>query len=133
MKQYADFIKKYNGFDGLYVGLDFLTLKPGELCIRTENYEPVVKNYADGGKLKQCVFSVCLKEARVPLTKESISNIGILEGFLNWLKIRDGEGENLLPGNGVSITALTDVKTEASDIGSNVYSVKVKYLYYTEE
>ena len=126
-------IKKYNGFDGLYVGLDFLNLKPGELCIRTENYEPVVKNYADGGKLKHCVFSVCLKEARVPLTKESISNIGILEGFLNWLKIRDGEGENLLPGNGVSITALTDVKTEASDIGSDVYSVKVKYLYYTEE
>ena len=133
MKQYADFIKTYNGFDGLYVKMDFLNLKPGELCIRTEEYEPVVKKYADGGKLKQCIFSVCLKEARVPLTKKSISNIGILEGFLNWLEIRDGEGEYLLPGNGVSITALTDVQVEASDIGSNVYSVKVKYLYYTEE
>ena len=133
MKQYAEFIKKYNGFDGLYVGLDYLNFKPGELCIRTEEYEPVVKNYADGGKLKQCIFSVCLKEARVPLTKESISNIGILEGFLSWLEIRNGEGEYPLPGNGVSITALTDVKTESSDIGSNVYSVKVKYLYYTEE
>lgn len=95
----------------------------------TENYEPVVKSYADGGKLKQCVFSLCLKEARVPLTKESISNIGILKGFLSWLKIRDREGNFPLPGNGISITAITDVNTEKADISCNVYSIKIRYVY----
>lgn len=133
MKQYADFIKQYKGFEGLSVKLDYLNMKPGDLCVKSEKYEPVVKTYTDGAKLKQCVFSVCLKEARVPLTKESISNIGILKGFLNWLEIRDGEGDYLLPGIGVSITAITDVQTESSDIGCNVYSIKLRYLYYTEE
>lgn len=129
MEKYAEFIKEYNGFSGLDLKLDYLNLKPGELCIRTENYEPVVKSYADGGKLKQCVFSLCLKEARVPLTKESISNIGILKGFLSWLKIRDREGNFPLPGNGISITAITDVNTEKADISCNVYSIKIRYVY----
>ena len=129
MEKYAEFIKEYNGFNGLDLKLDYLSFKPGELCIRTENYEPVVKSYADGGKLKQCVFSLCLKEARVPLTKESISNIGILKGFLSWLKIRDREGNLPLPGNGISITAITDVNTEKADISCNVYSIKIRYVY----
>lgn len=132
MEQFAEFIKEYNGFEGMYLRLDYLDMKPGELCIRTEKYEPVVKSYADGGKIKQCVFSLCLKEARVPLTKESISNIGILNGFLNWLKVRGKEGDLPLPGNGISIAAITDVVTENSDINCNVYSIKIKYLYYEE-
>lgn len=129
MEKYAEFIKQYNGFDGMQLRLDYLNMKPGELCIRTENYEPVVKSYADGGKLKQCVFSLCLKEARIPLTKESISNIGILNGFLNWLTIRDREGDFPPHGNGVSISAVTDVQTEKSDISCNIYSVKIRYVY----
>ena len=130
MKEYAEFLKEYNGFSGMNLNVDYLNIKPGELSIRGEEYNPVVREYADGGKLKQCIFSLCLKEARVPVTKESISNIGVLKGFLNWLKIREKEGNYPLPGNGISMTAMTDVNTEKSDIGCNVYSIKIRYLYY---
>lgn len=130
MEKYIQFVKEYNGFEGMNIKADYINIKTGELCLRTENYNPDVKAYTDGGKLKQFIFSVCLKEARVPATKESISNIGIMKGFISWLKIRGREGKFSLPGNSVAVDAISDVVTEKSDISCNIYSVKIRYLYY---
>lgn len=125
-----EFLKIYSGFKGFYIHLDYLPLKAGEICIKSENINPVLKTYADGSKLMQYGFSVCYKIPKTPSVKNTLRAKRLLEDFDLWLKAFTKEGNFPSCPDGIAFERLSDSITESGDLNSCVLSIRYKYIYY---
>ena len=125
-----DFIKLYSGFKSFYIHHDYLPLKAGEISVKSNNTDPHLKTYADGGELMQYAFSVCYKIPRTPVVKNTLKAKKLLEDFDLWLTAFTKEGNFPSFGEGVSIERLSDTICESFDLNSCVLSLKYKYIYY---
>lgn len=126
-----EFIKTYNGFKDMAVIENCLKMKTRCVSIKSVEYEPVVKSYLDGSYIKQCIFVLCLKGERAPLSHRQVSDAGLMEGFKNWVEMMNISGKFPSFGQGIGIAA-SDIKVSTPDMGSKVYSVRVKYIYYSK-
>lgn len=92
------------------IGVDWLGDEPVEYVIEPVPAEPVVKRYADGGALKQCLFVFASRESYGADVLDNLGNCGFYESFAAWLEEKNNAGEYpALEGNklATSIAATT--------------------------
>ena len=72
-------------FSSKKININCLGEKNGSLCLKTVPCEETIKEYADGGSLKQYVFEICLRTALDNDVISNAQNAGFMENIQSWL------------------------------------------------
>lgn len=115
--------------DGV-LGVDYLGPNAPEYSINTIlNASPVVKQYTDGGQLKQYPFYFQSQESYTEDAADAIANSGFYEEFEAWIKKQDEDG-NLPNIEGIqSIEALSNGFLYDAAGDTATYQIQCRILY----
>lgn len=119
--------------EGAIVGVDRLVAQGVAYTIDTTPCEPVVRQYVDGGSMRQFLFVFASREAYGTKVLENLRNSGFYEDFAEWIEHNDVQG--ILPDLGadrhpykIEITS----SGYAYDTGDDTarYQMQLRMLYY---
>lgn len=118
------------------IRVDYLGVEEVEYTIDSVPVEPIVKQYADGGALKQFVFVFGSREYYGSDEVQNMENSGFYEQFSNWLEEQSNLG--VLPklsGNKVArrIEATTQGYLFDSSESMARYQIQCRLTYYEDK
>lgn len=118
------------------LNVDFLGPNATEYTINSIPTDEVLKEYVDGGKLKQYVFVFGSREFYGPDVLQNIENSGFYEKFSDWLEEKTELGElPLLEGNkeSNSIEAISSGYLLSATEDTGQYQIQIRLVYYEEK
>lgn len=120
---------------GRILGVDRLGADPIEYTIDTVPCEPVVKQYIDGGSVRQIEFIFGSREAYGQDVLQNLANSGFYENFADW--IEQCNDQRILPEFEKYRTARSiEVLTHgyAADVGAETsrYQIQLRITYYQD-
>lgn len=116
------------------INVDFLEVDPTNYTLDGVPADPIVKMYADGGKIKQFLFVFASKEYYGPDVLQNIDNSGFYEKLSDWFE-EQNEISNLPELNNkraLKIETLTSGYLFGSDENSARYQLQGRLLYYED-
>lgn len=132
-----DFISKCPLLDEFAkLNIDFLGPNATEYTIDSIPTDSILKEYVDGGKLKQYVFVFGSREFYGPDVLQNIENSGFYEKFSEWLDAKTELGElPLLEGNkeSDSIEAMSSGYLFGSTEDTARYQIQCRLIYYEDK
>ncbi len=118
--------------DGL-LNVEYLGHKPTEYVIEAVPTSPVVKQYADGGALKEYLFLFASREYFGADTLQNLENSGFYEKFAEWIAAQNKVRRFPVLPEGKSAQALQVMSTgylfDASEENAR-YQIQLRLLYY---
>ncbi|NBI08062.1 hypothetical protein [Senegalia massiliensis] len=118
------------------LNVDFLGPNATEYTIDSIPTDSILKQYVDGGKLKQYVFVFGSREFYGPDVLQNIENSGFYEKFSEWLDTKTELGElPLLEGNkeSDSIEAMSSGYLFGSTEDTARYQIQCRLIYYEDK
>lgn len=117
------------------INVDYLGVEATEYTIDAVPSPTVIKEYVDGGKLKQYVFVFASREFYGADTLQNIENSGFYERFSNWIEEQSEIG-NLPNLNGnkrvTGLEVLTSGYLFDSSEDNARYQVQLRLIYYED-
>lgn len=115
------------------ISVDFLGKEPGEYVIEGSPVSAMIKQYTDGGKLKQYSFVFGSREWYGLDVVEQLENSGFYEQFAKWLDEQTGKGK--LPAleenrRAHSIEALSNGYVFDTDGKFARYQIQCRLIYF---
>lgn len=129
------FIKTCPALSDIDVNINYLSENIADGAIENTSCEPIIKNYTDGGALRQFLFTVALREKYGQNVAENTAATTKLEQLSDWIYEQDRLG--ILPnldGNKNSVS-LEVVKTGWVDEKQNdtaKYQLQCRLVYYQD-
>lgn len=117
------------------INVDYLGVEPMEYTIDSAVGNPLLKEYVDGGKLKQYVFNFGSREFYGPDVLQNIENNDFYDEFTTWVEEKSARKElPELPGNreAVSMEVLTNGYLFAADDKHARYQIQLRLVYYED-
>ncbi|MBR4874663.1 MAG: hypothetical protein IKU87_02445 [Clostridia bacterium] len=116
--------------------INYLPDIPYTFSLNLVSVNPIVKKYADGGDLRQFVFTFAMHNFYDCEEENSMHTIANFEYLANW--IEQANNNNLLPElfNGftpVSLSVISTVHQKSHKAAKAVYEIKCKLLYERKE
>lgn len=119
--------------EGAIVGVDRLGAQGVAYTIDTTPSEPVVRQYVDGGSLRQFLFVFASREAYGTKVVENLRNSGFYEDFAEWIEQNNAKGilPELEDGKKAYEIEITS-SGYAYDAGDDTarYQMQLRLLYY---
>lgn len=117
------------------LNVDYLGVKPVEYTIDSQPTTPIIKQYTDGGTIKQYTFVFSSREYYGADVLQNIENSGFFEKFAEWVEEQSEKG-NLpeLEGNkqAISMEVLTSGYLFSANEDSARYQIQMRLIYYEE-
>lgn len=117
------------------INVDYLGLEANQYTIDNIMADTVIKQYADGGAMKQYVFAIGSREYYNADAINNIENSGFYELFSEWIRAQNKLG-NLptLPGNREArkIEATTSGYLFSIDEDTAKYQIQLQITYYQD-
>lgn len=116
------------------INVDFLEVDPTNYTLDGVPADPIVKMYADGGKIKQFLFVFASKEYYGPDVLQNIDNSGFYEKLSDWFEEQNEIGNlpELNNKRALKIETLTSGYLFGSDENSARYQLQGRLLYYED-
>lgn len=118
--------------DGL-LNVEYLGQTPTEYVIETVPTSPVVKQYADGGALKEYLFLFASREYFGTDTLQNIENSGFYEKMAEWIAAQNKTRHFPVLEKGKTAQEMQVVSTgylfDASEKNAR-YQIQLRLLYY---
>lgn len=117
------------------INIDYLGVKPTEYTIDSQPTTEVIKNYVDGGKLKQYVFVFGSREYYGPDELQNIENSGFYERLSRWFEEQTNIGNLPDLGEGkdsIKIESLTSGYLLSANEDSARYQIQARLVYYED-
>ncbi len=118
------------------INVDYLGVDPIEYTIDSAVGDPLIKEYVDGGKLKQYVFNFGSREYYGPDVLQNLDNSKFYDTFTEWVE-EQVKNRNLpeLPGNRevMSMEVLSNGYLFAADETHARYQIQLRIIYYEGE
>lgn len=117
------------------LNVDFLGPNATEYTINSIPTDEVIKEYVDGGTLKQYVFVFASREYYGPDVLQNIENSGFYERFSDWLEQKTEKYDlPLLEGNksASSIEAISSGYLLSSTEDTGSYQIQCRLIYYED-
>lgn len=115
------------------INVDFLPDKAIEYTIDAVPSQTLVKRYADGGKVKQFVFTFASKEKYGPEVIVNMENNGFYEKVSNWIE-NESENNNLPNLNDEKESMYMEVLDSGylfqADENKARYQMQLRLVYY---
>ena len=129
------FIKTCPVLSDIDVNINYLEENGTGGAIESVSAEPTIKNYTDGGTLRQFLFAVALRQNYGQDAAVNSEAIAKLEQIADWLYEQDRIG--ILPalGGNRSSVSLEVVKTgwvEEKEIDTAKYQLQCRLVYYQD-
>src|SRR5699024_1670470 len=115
------------------LNIDYLGVNPTEYTIDSVPTTEIVKEYVDGGAIKQFVFVFGSREYYGPDALQNIENSGFYEQFADWLEEQTREGNlPVLEGNKepIKIEATTTGYLFDASEENGRYQIQCRLIYY---
>lgn len=117
------------------IGVDFLGNTSVEYVLETVPAEPIVKRYADGGSIRQYVFTFASREAYGADALNNLCNCGFYAALAEWLEKQNNS--KIFPALPDSLTPISIVVTTHGylfDAGPDTgrYQIQCNLTYYQE-
>ena len=120
---------------GIDVNINYLGENAVNGAIENVSAESVIKNYTDGGTIRQCVFAVSLRQDYGRDAAANNAAIGLLEQISDWLEEQDRIGMlPILDGNKspVSLEVLKTCSPEEKTADTAKYQLQCRLVYYQD-
>lgn len=117
------------------INVDYLGVDPVEYTIDSVPSETIIKQYVDGGGLKQYVFVFGSREYYGSDTLQNIENSGFYEKFSEWIENQSDIGNlPLLEGEkrSVKIEVLTSGYLFDTSEENARYQIQMRLVYYED-
>lgn len=117
------------------INIDYLGVKPTEYTIDSQPTTEVIKNYVDGGKIKQYVFVFGSREYYGPDELQNIENSGFYERLSRWFEEQTNIGNLPDLGEGkdsIKVESLTSGYLFMADEDSARYQIQCRLVYYED-
>ncbi len=117
------------------INVDYLGVNPTEYTIDSQPTTETLKEYVDGGKLKQYVFVFGSREYYGPDEIQNIENSGFYEKLSDWFHEQSEKGElPLLDDNkrAIKIEALTTGYLFDATEDNARYQIQARLIYYED-
>lgn len=117
------------------VGVDYLGVKPTEYTIDSQPAKEIVKEYVDGGKIKQYVFVFGSREYYGADELQNIENSGFYERLSRWFEEQTEKGNLPDLGEGkdsIKIESLTSGYLLSANEDSARYQIQARLVYYED-
>jgi len=117
------------------VNINYLGENAGSSAIENASCEPVIKNYTDGGALRQFLFTVALREKYGQDAAENTAAAGKLEALSDWIYEQDRLG--ILPAfsgnkNSVSLEVVKTGWVDEKMSDTAKYQLQCRLVYYQD-
>lgn len=120
--------------DGSDINVNYLPDEIKEYSIDSIPSSTVIKEYVDGGKVKQYVFTFASKETYGPDVLQNIQNSGFYENIAGWIEMKSDEHQ--LPnidGKQVMYLEVTDSGyLYQSETDKARYQMQLRLVYYED-
>lgn len=117
------------------INVDYLGVDAVEYTIDSVPTDPVVKQYVDGGTLKQYTFVFGSREYYGPDTLQNMENSGFYESFSKWISEQSCIGNlPVLEANKKSVrmeTLTSGYLFDASEESAR-YQIQARLIYYED-
>ncbi len=129
------FIKTCPTLSDVDVNINYLGENAGSSAIENVSSDPIIKNYTDGGALRQFLFTVALREKCGQDTAENTAAMVKLEQLSDWIYEQDRLG--ILPNldgnkNSVSIEVTKTGWVDEKQSDSAKYQLQCRLVYYQD-
>ncbi len=118
--------------DGL-LNVEYLGAEPTEYVIESVPTSGVVRQYADGGCLKEYLFLFASREYFGTDVLRNIGNSGFYERLADWISEQDKKGELPQLGEGKAAQRISVVSSgylfDATETSAR-YQIQLRLLYY---
>lgn len=115
------------------LGVDYLGSETGAFALEAVPAKEVVKQYTDGGALKQFLFLLSGRRLYSPDAQINLENTAVYEGLCRWLAAEERAGSLPELGEGrqaVKITPLTGGYVYQGGPGAARYQMQLQLTYY---
>ena len=117
------------------INVDYLGVDAVEYTIDSVPADTIIKQYVDGGALKQYVFVFASREYYGPDTLQNMENSGFYEKFSNWIESQNYIGElPILSGNkqATKMEVLTSGYLFDTSDDNARYQIQMRLVYYED-
>ena len=116
------------------INIDYLGIEVGEYSINSEPADPIIKEYVDGGSLRQVVFVLASRQTYGNDIRMQIENSGFFEQFQEWLdeQNRMDKLPELKDATPHAIEALTSGYLFDNDSDQARYQIQCRLVYYKD-
>ena len=125
-------------FPGLHEGdlcIDFLGAEPEQCTLEPIPCNPIFREYADGGALKQYLFLLASRELYSADVAQCAANQRFYEELAEWVRAQNDARRLPALGTGkqaVSLKILTSGYTFLQDAGTARYQIQLRLIYEEE-
>ena len=129
------FIKTCPTLADVDVNVNYLSENAGSSAIENVSSDPIIKNYTDGGALRQFLFTVALREKFGQDVAENTAATEKLEELSDWIFEQDRLG--ILPNldgnkNSVSLEVIKTGWVEEKQSDTAKYQLQCRLVYYQD-
>lgn len=129
------FIKTCPTLADIDVNINYLDENTGSSAIENVSSDPIIKNYTDGGALRQFLFTVALRERYGQDTAVNTAAIVKLEQLSDWIYEQDRLG--ILPDldgnkNSVSLEVVKTGWVDEKTSNTAKYQLQCRLVYYQD-
>lgn len=117
------------------LNVDYLGVEPVEYTIDSQPTTPIIKQYTDGGALKQYTFVFGSREYYGADVLQNIENSGFFERFAAWVEEQSKQGNLPELENGkkaISMEVLTSGYLFSANEDNARYQIQCRLIYYED-
>ncbi len=129
VEKIISYLKGYGGFKGKEIIIGYMPSQTGTLCLKTGEFKPLYKEYVDGGRVKQFICELCMREAYTFDNSRNVKNTAFLEGVISWLEEQNKKRAYPEGADFIKAEAISDIYIISNDVSTAEYAVKLRFLY----
>jgi len=115
------------------INVDYMEVNELAYSIIPTPSDPIVKEYADGGKLKQYQFSIASREFYGDDTLNNLNSVGFYERLQDWIEVQNYENNLPMLGAGKysqELQVLSSGYLFHAEEDKAQYQIQLRLIYY---
>lgn len=130
----VDFLRTCPLLEEYQIKVDYLGEEAGNFAVYPQPCNPIVKKYADGGTVRQCLFAFTSRDYLDCTDEQNTENQMFFEKLSGWFEecSETGKLPALEEGTAQRIEAVDSGYLLSDDVKTGAYQIQCKLIYYVD-